>query len=110
MCSERKKNLGLHCLLNLAGNLVIGVEMGVDVALLIHATSRALDPQFWAEEPSVACPAARHTRNELLLDHSAPFSTSQVPRATQRFISFSSSEDALMLSDGVSLGSLSCSY
>lgn len=30
---------------------VIGVDMEVDVDLLIHATSRALEPQFRAEEP-----------------------------------------------------------
>lgn len=111
VCSERKKNMGLHCLLNLAVSQVIGVGMGVDVALLIHATGRALEPQFWAERPSVACTAACHTRKWIvLLDHSAPFSASQVPRANRRFISFSKSEDALMLSDGVSLGSLPCSY
>lgn len=110
MRSERKKNMGLHCLPNLAVNQVIAVEMGVDVALLIHAISRAPDPQFWAEEPSVVCTTARHTRRWIvLLGPSVPFSTSQVPRANQRFI-FSSSEAALMLSYGVSLSSLPCSY
>lgn len=59
--------MGLHCLLNLVVNQVMAVEMGVDVALLIHATSSALDPQFWAEEPSVACTTARHTRRWIVL-------------------------------------------
>lgn len=80
---------------------VIGVDMEVDVDLLIHAISRALEPQFRAEEPSMAHTTARHTRKWIvLLDHSAPFSTSQVPRVNQRLISFSNCEGALMLSDG----------
>lgn len=54
-CSERKANTGLDCLQNLAVSRMLGVEMGVDLALLICATSTALESQFQAEEPSMTC-------------------------------------------------------
>lgn len=38
--------MGLHCLPNLAVNQVIAVEMGVDVALLIHANTGPRIPNF----------------------------------------------------------------
>lgn len=101
MCSEREKSMRLNCLQNLAVREGTGVAMAVGVALLIHATSRALESQFRAEEPSRACTTAGRTRKLIaLLDHSASFSS-------QQSTSFSDRKDALRW--GVS-GSLTCSY
>lgn len=80
----------------------------MDAALMIHAACRALKSQSQAEQPSMACTTARCTRKLIvLLDRSVQPSTSQVPGAKHCSLLFLTMR---MLSDGVSLGSLTCGY
>lgn len=72
---------------------------GMDLALLIHALKRTLQPQFQEEEPS-GCTG----KSSMLLGYSAQPS-SQASRANHQFISFLNRGMLLKL---VSLSSLTC--